>query len=334
MTKPPKRRWRWWVLASLALILAAVALAYATRPGVPSQTLPNPNGFDWFAQAGAKVRGDVRRPIDADADSLRAFLAANAEPLREFRQGHNFPSRVPLGPDQAESFNRNSQALGLTRKLGRLGLASGRLAEWEGRDRNAIRDYYEVIRMGYAAVFGGLLSDQYEGRAIRQPAFLALDRMRNRLGRQECRDLLHLLKAVESFVDSPAQVIARDRRWFLETNPWQVRTSYQFLPSVRRSLDSLALPGYRKFELTTEAELADIRRQRILIAARLFQLEQSSPPTRLADLVPRYLDRVPNDPASGAPFRLPSESGDGPTVQEPEVSPTETPDTPADPVKG
>ena len=316
---------RWQVGVTLAALVLLVGVGYLTRPSWRSQVYPNPNGYDYFIAAGGRVVGDLARPVGADRETLRAFVDPNRQVLAELHNAAAYQSRVPLGEDQQRTLARNMEVISLVRKLGRLGMAAGALAEAEGRNADAIWAYLDVARLGRNAAFGGLVIDEMVGQVIRGQALEALDRLRSKLDAGQCRQLIAFLTNFESTIDAPADVIARERAWFFETSPWYIQAQLRWSPGVGASLKTLTQPAYRAFETASERDLLRIRGLLVLTAARLRRLDTGVDVDRIEELVPRYLRSVPRDPASGHLLRFPTEPGDGPEVDD-ALAPADTPD--------
>ena len=293
----------------LAGLGALVALDLTGRQP-PPPPLPVPNGYDTIVRAGKLIAGQPPDPAKADAAALRAFVKPNEEALKLATRALGEPFRVPVGGSQA-ALQASMDNVGPIRQLGRLLIAEGMLAEREGRRGAALIAYLNAVRLGPLSAHGGFVIHELAGFAVQTPALRGLGRLREALDGSQCRGLVATLEAVDSIMDAPASVIARERAWFRTTADWRMRIGMIANPAVGRTLDALAKPAYQAYEAASRRTLLQLRQIRALAAVRAYRLEVGVDPPGLKALVPRYLSAVPLDPGDGKPLVYRDEPGEG-----------------------
>src|SRR5438477_11744083 len=129
-------------LAAFALIVFVAVRGLFTGGAERSATIPNPNGYDDFVQAGALAPDDASDAATFETNQLREFVRTNAEPLRLVRLG--LTRRCSFPTDSAiTNFSATFGGLGRFRRVAWLLVAEGRLAELEDRLSDAARSYLD-----------------------------------------------------------------------------------------------------------------------------------------------------------------------------------------------
>ena len=290
----PQKLLKYLLLLVVAVNLTIVAYVFlGSRPPMPPP-LPDPNGYDDFVQAANVL---IFHAIDLsllDHEQLSAFIATNAVALQKVRTGLTRESRVPI------EFTRNfwDSHLNISGGIRRLAMvldAEGRLAELEQRTNDAVRINLEIVRFGQAANRGGLLTDQLLDLACENIALRHLPVMVGSLDATTCRAAIKALTEVDEKREPIAQTIERNRIYILRT--WTL--GHQIGAMVyARSLTPLKRPGEK-----TEAHIFTTRnltRQLMLqLAVHAFTLDKGAPPKSITDLVPAYLQAIPQDAFTG-----------------------------------
>ncbi len=90
--------------------------------------------------------------------------------------------------------------------------------------------------------------------------------------------------------------------------PYEKREPLNWFAKVREAESESGLPlarldfAWEHADVRDRANLAELRNLRVIVAAERFKLKLGDYPSRPADLVPAYLDRMPNDPFTGKPL--------------------------------
>ena len=276
----------------VVLLVAAVAQFIYAKPG--SFPLPNPNGYDDFLKAGALVSSEVNNFVELDRDGLRQLVSTNAESLRLLRLGLTRTCSVPTAA-LLTNFTTTTDLPALKR-LAQLLAGEGRLAELEGRTNDAAKIYLKGMRYANETCHGGFLIHRMVGIACEAIAVSRLADIVPSLNCDQARPLIAQLAELDGKVVSWAEV-GRLERVFMRAqirkypNPlvgiaewWQTR-------SVIASVEG-------KHNLI-------IARHRLLLvelALRCYRAEVGQPPSKLENLVPKYVAQLPEDPFTRKPF--------------------------------
>ena len=290
------------VLLSLVVLLPPVAtfcVLVAPAPDPPETVLPDPNGYDDLMKAARALEGGSVPDTDtATAKQLQAFLTRHARVLDAARTGLDRKCIVPLRYSTADLDSKSIGRLQGLRELARAFLAEGKAAEMEGRPDEAAESYLDAIRLGQEGARGGMVIDWLVGQAIEGIALEPLTDLRETLTAERCNDLMNALQTLDGNREPLEDVIARDQLW--------ERVAYDhWTVELMRMLSTIA-GADGSFEGALQATaLRHQARFRLLIcglALRAYCVENGDPPEKLADLVPEYLTKVPQDPHSGKPL--------------------------------
>jgi hypothetical protein len=179
----------------LCLVLGLALMYWFWLRPVPSyprvvRPLPKPNARDDFmaagrmaaATGGSKVLGRDGKPVHRNGKEvyaggpgvmvreLRVVVGRNRPALARLRQGFGKPFGTPPVADMLAEFPE----LPRYRDLARLLVAEGKLAEHEGRMRDATRSYIDCLRLGSMCPRGGVLIHGLVGVAIHAIGLAAL----------------------------------------------------------------------------------------------------------------------------------------------------------------
>ena len=252
--------------------------------------LPEPNGFNDLAQAGALLQSVVE-PDDietATTEQLRAFLAECSGAYEAARRGLSRKCRVPIKYSLEDDLMNIQNRRGLARAF----VAEGELAEREGRTQDAIASYLDAARLGHAGACGGLGIDALVGFAVEGMAVHELHEIRDSLTPRQCRDTIDQLQRIADDWEPIEEFLVRDSIWCEHVFRWQSR-----LASMTSSTEN----DWRWVEPLNKA------RRRLLIcelALQAYRAEHGEFPETLRDLAPEYLPAIPDDPFSGSPLDL------------------------------
>jgi hypothetical protein len=311
---PGKRRRRIGVALTALVAVAAGVWAWvaatallAGRPVPLAPPLPVPNGYDDVLRATRTIRAsgtDLAKLDLANADeaTLTAVVEANRESLALARRGLDRPFQVPIVWNLDGLIERSVPELSEIRRGVALALdAEGRLAERQGRIDDAVRAYFDILRLGDATGRHVLMLPYLSSLAVQGPGLRGIRDVLGKLSAGQCRRLLAALLDQERSREPSAAVIRRE---------------HQFMDSNVRGMGSLkalmvSASGVLKMEkaraastLNQSARRTEAARQLLLasLAVRLYRLENGNAPERLDALVPAILKAVPIDPYTGKPL--------------------------------
>ena len=191
-TARPSRRP--WTLAALAMTMGlALYLTWrATLSGLPdigdpfdiaafadARVADDDNAFVLYRQAVAKL--ERQRGYDSNYDwatateSMRRWLAANAEPLRLWRRGTERPDALDI-PPRAMTFATLLPVIQELRTLGRLARLEGSRLEAEGDLSGALGWYVAILRSGKHCGRRGFIIERLVGISLTTVASARIDR--------------------------------------------------------------------------------------------------------------------------------------------------------------
>jgi len=286
----PRKTRATWAVALVALAIGALALVVfaLTRPAVlPS--VPNPNGYDDFVKAAASISGNIDGLKDLDHDGLSAMISSNAEPLRLVRRGLSCRCSFPT----AVAITNFSSVIGDLAKLKAIALllkAEGRLAESDNRPVSAATNYLEAIRLGIEISRGGFVVNRMIGIAFEGIGGLPLSKLVSHLSCEQGRALLPELEQLDQNRVTFEEIQHNERQLMI----------HELLKTYNPLTWPMLWWQVRQINKSTEAKHnATVAHERLLLvelALRCYRCDQEKAPSRLDELVPRYLHQVPQDP--------------------------------------
>lgn len=282
-------------LIVIAVLGAALILSSARPPAPPP--LPSPNGYDDFVKAGRMLTGSASDPATTSLEDLRAEVARNTSALGPARMGLERQCRVPL--EYSEGFmSSHLNDLAAIKHLAQALYAEGKLAEREGRDTEAVHAYLESIQLGQESARGGLGIDRLVGLACEAMGCAGLKSVVGQLGAAECRAAIQRLEAMEA-ADAPGETVAAlfQRERAFHRRAYGLRGQFDEVLAFFRFRDMRLIR--QQFGQKVEANQMRLQRLLMELAARAYELDKGQPPKSVADLVPDYLNAVPQDPVSG-----------------------------------
>lgn len=279
------------ILAFPFLVFLAFLFHELNGPLPPLQPLPRPNGYDDLTRAGQQMSDTIGTFEAMDGEQLRAIVASNAAALLLARTGLSNECRVPLQFSRGYWTNHIQDLVAL-RRLAQAFAAEGRLAEKEGRFRDAARTDLDAIRLGVEAGRGGTTADGMVGIAIQSFGLQPLQNISGQLDARTCRETAATLEALRerrpAWADWAQQSDAWSRRTYGWREPWLKWIHF----SARRRNFQHAIDKINSMQHGEDQLMIDL-------AARAFELEKDRRPASPADLVPDYLKAVPQDPFTG-----------------------------------
>ena len=279
------------ILASPFLLFLGLLIFWNAEPLPPVAPLPNPNGYEDLVKAGRVIKS-MAGYDQTNEQQLAELVATNAEALRLLQAGLSNQCRVPL------QFSENYMAnhlndLASFKRLAQVLAAEGRLAEMEGRPADAARSYLNALHLGTESARGGVIIDQLVGTAIEAIGVAGLQKLVDRLDAKSCREIAATLETLDAQSQTWNEVLQQERDWSRRSYPGLRNELGRLI--IRSSMNKALQKGEEKFN----KEQMKSRQLTIDLAARAYELEKGHPPASVADLVPDYLQAVPQDPFTG-----------------------------------
>lgn len=296
--EPAQRKWlrRLGKVASLLLTFVMLVPGLGTylfllyRHPIPHTTLPPSNRFEDLVRLGkALEKADV--PCDKPSpEVLQAFVQQYRQVLDEVHAVVQEPCHVPLRYEWSDSFG----VLEEFRQLTRVFSAEAESAQCQSRYSAAARIQLDILRLGATLHRGGIRIHMLVGSAVEGIGFSNFAKMHDTLSTSECRGLIEALSQIEATKELDEIIQARDEAWCDRLYPWLERIvlvtdRLRGCPAVTSNVEILRAEQQAKLRLL-QTELA----------IRCYRLENDKLPETLADLVPKYLSAVPEDPFYGA----------------------------------
>jgi hypothetical protein len=279
------------ILAFPFVVFLAFLIYELNGPLPPLQPLPRPNGYDDLTRAGQQLSDTTENLAAVDEESLRAIVASNAAALWLARTGLSNECRVPLQFSR-DYWTNHIQDLVALRRLAQAFAAEGRLAESEGRFRDAARTDLDAIRLGIEAGRGGTMADGMVGIAIQSFGLQPLQNISGQLDARTCRETAAALEALREQSPAWADWMQQDNAWSRRAygwrEPWLKWIHFSARKrNLQRAIDKMNSTQHDENQLMID------------LAARAYELEKGRYPASPADLVPDYLKAVPQDPLTG-----------------------------------
>ncbi len=286
--------------ASLMLLLFPTAYLYhrvinpLPRPAV---AMPDPNGYDDLERAWStffyRSHGSVPDLETATQEELAAFVRDNSDVLDTIRLGLSRECRVRLTYDHRKDCSP-AKFFCLMKAL----IAEGKLAEIEGRLDDAVASYLDVVRLAAAVSRGGLVVGALTVPGYENNAMKLLLGVIDALDRQQAERVIDSLQAITAQRESFDAVLARDRIWVDQACD-KLERAREFISESSPEYAAFYQGRMRACVLRGRAhtQLAICE-----MAIRRYQLDHHRLPATLAELVPGYLNFVPQDPFGGRPI--------------------------------
>lgn len=281
------------VLALVLAVLASVVFTATRPPRWPP--LPNPNGYNDFLSAAMLVTGDVYAATTNTPEVFRAFMLTNAEPLQRVRVGLNRRCSAPTESMMTNIPGIMNDLPGLKR-LGQLIAAEGKLAEQENRIPDAVQSYLTDIRFGDQLSRGGFIINRLVGVACEALGYNPLVTLVPKLNCDQAKPIITELEKLEEDGVTWDEISQNENALILHEmgnykNPlvWVMQSwqNHRAKKTAREKHDRLN---------------ARLRLMTAELALRCYQANEGRVAQSLDQLVPKYLQRVPEDPFSHRPL--------------------------------
>lgn len=280
-----------WALAGLSTALIVLpALAYwqmVTPTPVPVVLLPAPNGYDELKRIGAALADSVPEDIDAATEAdLRKFVEDYGPELREVRAALAHESIVPL-KYTTEDITETGAIHNIYVSL----WADARVAEFDEHCDDASSTYLLMLHLAEKKERGGLLVDWLISLRVLGVGLDGLARLRAGLSSSQLQKACSEVTAIQSRLEPVRNAVARDQVW-MEHVPFGWPHRIRFLREPPGRL-------YESLETYYQAELRLIQCD---LAARIYRSDHGRWPDSLNELVPDYVQALPEDPYTQRPF--------------------------------
>jgi hypothetical protein len=290
------KKTRNWLLAlgiialPFLIFLGFLASDFFAPPPLPS--LPNPNGYDDFVNAGQMVASNTSDFDKMSEQELETLVDENSNALQLVRSGLQMQCRVALdySPDSSTFLDQLAGMKRLTQAF----VAEGKLSEMENRPDDAAKSYLDAVHFGNESTRGGVLINELVGIAIEAIATSHLTNLVQQLDAKSCRESAATLEALDSQRQTWNEFMQQENDWSHRTFPG-VRNEIARL-MTRKSL----LPAQAAANRKLKQQQTRSRQLIIDLAARAYELDKGRKPASVADLVPDYLKAIPQDPFTGA----------------------------------
>ena len=285
---------RWLVVSALVVVALVFVLFLATRPA-RWPPLPNPNGYSDFLSAAMLVTGDVYAASTNTHEIFRDFMTTNAEPLRRVRLGLTRQCSAPTEEMLTNIPGLMNDLPGLKR-IGQLIAADGRLAEQENRIPDAAQSYVTGIRYGDELSRGGFIINRLVGVACEALSYNPLASLAPKLTCDEARPIITELEKIErdgvtwdEIAQNENSLVLHELRHYKNPVVWAMQY-WQNRRAKKSAQDKHDRFNARLRLLTAE------------LALRCYQADQGRVAQSLNELVPKYLQHLPEDPFSHRPL--------------------------------
>ena len=267
----------------------------ATETVIPP--FPEPNGYEILL----KVARQISEPKSDDVISmsrgeLESYLADTSDTFTLIEEIFVYDSRVNLD-GETEFSPRTEQDLAALERLGKRLLAEARLAEDKVQIRDSLDYYLVLVRLGTYAARGGIPQHWRQGAALEQAGVAGLRGLLRRLNRENLdRARKEMTTILGGRPDGEALL-----KWGA------------LLDSTLHAEYRASLPGDELERVTKEREAAlytsleQLGAMRVLLlqlCVRAYEFEQGKTPESVHELVPKYLEAIPENPLGDEPFSL------------------------------
>ncbi|MCI0335775.1 MAG: hypothetical protein L0228_21420 [Planctomycetes bacterium] len=299
-TQSSRRQIAWARVGAVALFGAAavfpLALFYRlmTPTPIPQIELPNPNGFDHFVAAGKMIGPAVAAKLSSvrqlSSEALGAELAKHSAAFERMRDGLKKPTLHPYIFQQWVQ-----EDLIALRCLQEALFAQQAFIFHTGNKQERLENALLLLRLAHA---------ESRGMATFSVSFLGTFES---VGHNYIMELKPLLSSEES------QSLAAEL-WSLDRNrePWEVRAERQRIidenagwKSHVRSILQEWNGGdmYEGNRTEFERRVAEMRVLIVELGIRAYQLDNNRLTASLAELVPKHLPGIPDDPYGEGPIK-------------------------------
>ena len=229
------------------------------------------------------VADNVRDYEEMNKQELRVLVTTNSMALQLARTGLQRDCRVTL----------DYPAMGSLKQLAQAFAAEGRLAEMENRTNDAIKSYLDLVRLSVESARGGVVINALVELAIEKMGTSYLQKLHNNLDAKSCRDIAASLEMLDSQRESWGTISQQEHNWTRRAyTGFRDRLDELIMFNSIRKTNRMAEQVFKKQEIKTQQLIIDF-------AARAYELDKGHSPASIADLMPDYLEAIPQDPVTG-----------------------------------
>ncbi len=295
-----------WILAGLLAAALGVALLLRDPTRGHAAALPDPNAFDAFVRAGARVvLPDDLPGRESNETQLDALVASNRPAITQAIAALAGDCRVPV-PANPELWADHAIDLPRLRALSRA-FELQATAELRRRDATAcVATVTNHLRFLHQSCRGGLLIHDLIFVGSLHLALRPLTAALPQLPAPDARAAARALLAIDATREPISEVRANEMAYGRRTPGLVAR--FRWWVFGRRDYATM----FASHEPRRHAATLQVRTLALRLAARAYALERGSRPDTAAALVPDYLLEIPVDPTSGKPLDLPLGSAGSP----------------------
>jgi len=310
---PRSRRVTWALLGFGGVGLAVLLWSALGGPGIGADLAPDPppipvpNGYDDLLEAGRAIEqsGTVGPKLDltkADEATLLAVVQANRDRVMRARAGLAKEFQVPVVYQMDHVNQVLIPDLGSIRGgVGRALNAEGLLAAAQGRSGDAVRSDLDLVHLGDVMSRQVPMMPYLIGIALENTGLRNLRNLRDKLGAEECRQVIPRLEEIDRDHERAGAVALREKQ-FMVANMRKMG----FFAGMAMRVSGAHARDVAQIETTlASAEKRQLATRRVLmteLALQLYRLERGEDPPDLSVLVPSILKSAPIDPYSGKPL--------------------------------
>ena len=304
LTDSRSGRPRIWVILATLTISLGIGLVIVLQ--IPSEPLPDPNGYHDLVAAGQAIEGQFPAQGDwtrADLTALRDFVAKNEPALQRVRLGLSREGLAEFA-DSHQGLDDLMRRQGQIKTVTRLMLAAARLAYEDGRYADQVRLDLETLAVGQMMTQGSIGGTATMGWVVQRQALDQLKRLHGQLDGIDLRATLREMGALDQRRVTPGAIERREARWYAGAFPYWQRL-------ILRANGSEAVGRTADQKLVKEAHDRAARSIRYLMvewAIHQFYKESGRWPRSVDELVPSFLTRVPLNPDTNQPLVYPANS--------------------------
>lgn len=285
------------VTAIAGITAAAVLYSFSSLPAAAE--MPNPNGYDEIIRAGTSISNTFKAYKTTGAPQLRRLLGTNASAIAQGHAALKLDCRMRL---EWPPGSASTDELAAPSNLADAFAAEGLLAEMENRTQDALKDYLDIVRLGNQSTRGGFPADSLRGVAIESRGADLLQKLSIILDAKSCAEIAKTLESVDSQRETLADYQQQEKILYHQKFP-EPKDSFMWYYDRM-----LHLNANRSVKTQTTDSFRDsrsaIRRAMVGIAVRAYEMDKSTRPKDITELVPTYLTSAPIDPETGTNVSL------------------------------
>jgi len=182
------------------------------------------------------------------------------------------------------------------KQIAQLLAAEGRLAELEGRPEDAARSYLAAMRLGNEISRGGFVINRLVGIACSAIGSVPLAKLAPQLGCEQLRPIIAELHRLDQ-TSVIWNEVRRAENIFMRHELRKLPNPISWIPMWWQARKSIQAAQIKHRQALSRMRLLETE-----LALRCYRAERAAPPAQLTQLVPQYLQRVPQDAFNGQPL--------------------------------